>query len=290
MNIINNSFNELKPLQKKHLEILEYVQLFCEKNKIEWSLAFGSALGAKRHGGPIPWDDDVDIYMTSENYNRFRNLFKEKGNKNKFYLQERISINGMVIMPKIRLNSTTFIEDTVANLDMHHGIYIDIFILHNAPKSFFCKVYGCLLSFYMNLKILSDKGYKKRKLARPLMWVLSLLPKNFGFNYILTFQYSYDKKDSNELADWFVFSKFIPKEVILPTKPILYDGVFLPGPNKIERYLEIWYGKWREIPNTNDIAWKRHSRNWSISEDFRKFAPNVHNFSDEMGNINNRER
>lgn len=283
ISMMKEQFLELKPLQEKHLEILKELDKFCAQNGIKWSLAFGSALGARRHGGPIPWDDDVDIVMTSADYKKFRKLFYEKGNQEKFYLQERISVDGMAIMPKLRLNGTTFIEESLVDLDMHHGIYIDIFILHNAPKSKIMKIYGSMLSFYLNLKLLSDQGYNKRKSMAPLMWILRILPKHFGLRYILKFQWKWDKKESNELAEWFIFSKFIPKNVILPPRKIKYDGIELWGPNKIDKYLKIWYGEWKKVPNLDQINWNQHSTKWSTTEDFRKYAPNIVDFSDEMG-------
>lgn len=67
----------LLEIQDKILEIMVYVDSFCQKNRIEYCLMGGSALGSKRHGGFIPWDDDLDIFMTPDNYERFRALFKK---------------------------------------------------------------------------------------------------------------------------------------------------------------------------------------------------------------------
>ena len=88
-------------LQDRILEICVYIDQFCQEHDIVYSLMGGSALGAKRHGGFIPWDDDLDIFMTPDNYEKFRKAFMEEGDKQRFYLQEYgLQKNGMVSCPK----------------------------------------------------------------------------------------------------------------------------------------------------------------------------------------------
>ena len=99
-------------LQDKILEIAVYINDFCDKHGIDYCLMGGSALGAKRHQGFIPWDDDLDIFMTPDNYEKFRALFQSDGDHEKYYLQEYgLQNNGMVTVPKLRMNGTTYIED-----------------------------------------------------------------------------------------------------------------------------------------------------------------------------------
>ena len=64
---LSDSYGILE-LQDKILEIAKYIHDFCEEHDIDYCLMGGSALGAKRHGGFIPWDDDLDIFMTPDNY------------------------------------------------------------------------------------------------------------------------------------------------------------------------------------------------------------------------------
>ena len=70
--------NYIDALHNVLLEILIYVTEFCEKNNIEYCLVYGTALGAFRHGGFIPWDDDVDIAIPRRDYNRFINLMEQE--------------------------------------------------------------------------------------------------------------------------------------------------------------------------------------------------------------------
>ncbi|HCS73664.1 MAG TPA: hypothetical protein DIW17_07305, partial [Clostridiales bacterium] len=83
-------------LQDKILEIAVYIDGFTKRYDLDYCLMGGSALGAKRHGGFIPWDDDLDIFMTPQNYELFRTKFNEYGDKDKYYLQEWGAVDGMV--------------------------------------------------------------------------------------------------------------------------------------------------------------------------------------------------
>lgn len=76
----------LRELQLRELECLMEVKRICDDNDIEWFLAYGSALGAIRHKGFIPWDDDIDICMTIENYRKFLKVAKEQLDSEKFFL------------------------------------------------------------------------------------------------------------------------------------------------------------------------------------------------------------
>ncbi len=278
-------FKELIPLQEKQCELIAYLDKFCTENEIQWCLAFGSALGAKRHGGPIPWDDDADIYMTVKDYEKFRRLFREKGDQEHFYLQELESVDGMVYMPKLRLNGTTFIEETFQDYDMHHGIYIDIFLLHECPPTKWERMKGMAATCYITLKRLSNHHYKKRKIVRPLMWFLRLFPKKFGFKTAYKQLYKWDNQTQDMLVDWELYTGnprwFMPRDVIFPIQRIDYNGYQFCVPNQIERYLEICYGEWKKAPSLEKIQWAQHATKWSTTEDFHQFAENVHDYSDE---------
>ena len=280
---MSGQFKALRPLQVKQSEILQDLDKFCEQYHIAWCLAYGSALGARRHGGPIPWDDDVDILMTADSYKQFKKMFIEHGNHEKYYLQEKVIVKGMVNDPKIRLNNTTFIEDAVRNMDMHHGIYIDIFILHNVPQTRLCRMLGRCAGIYMDLKTLSNQHYINRRAFIPLMAFLRLFPRDFGMKTALRLEYSFDRKPSNQMMVWCIGAKPYSKDVLFPFRKMNYDGMPMWVPNNIEKYLEITYGDWKKIPDMKSILWHQHAAEWKLDEDFRKYAPNVRDFSDEMG-------
>ena len=120
---------EVKALQKKEIEILQAVHDACEKMGIGYVLMYGTLIGAVRHKGFIPWDDDIDICMTRDDYDTFvKNAMK--------YLPENLIIQHVSIEKecpniyiKVRDSNTTFLHEEHLSLNINQGVFIDVFPL-----------------------------------------------------------------------------------------------------------------------------------------------------------------
>lgn len=135
---------DLKALQQKETEILQAVHDACEKLGIEYVIFYGTLLGAIRHGGFIPWDDDIDICMTRENYQRFLQEAQALLPKNLFiqHFTTEPGTNNLFI--KVRDKTTLFLEEGSKDYDMCHGIFVDIFVMDRIPSNGFlqkCEYY-----------------------------------------------------------------------------------------------------------------------------------------------------
>ena len=129
----------LRKLQLTELEILKTVHAFCVKHDIRYSLYAGTLLGAVRHKGFIPWDDDIDICMSRKEYDRFIRLWQENPVKG-YSLQNKDNSPAFISsFTKIRKDHTTFLENELGIGNFHTGVFIDIFPLDRIPSAWLPK-------------------------------------------------------------------------------------------------------------------------------------------------------
>lgn len=114
-------------------EILGEIHRICEKYKIPYFLIGGSAIGLFYDGAILPWDDDVDIAMTRENYNRFIDVAQRELSSQYFLSTITTDVHSPFFYTKVKKNQTLFVEERYKDLSMHHGIFVDIFPIDKMP-------------------------------------------------------------------------------------------------------------------------------------------------------------
>ena len=170
--LISVSDEQKAQIQEAELLILAELDRICQKHGIIYMVAYGSLIGAIRHNGFIPWDDDVDICMPRPDYQKFKEICKEELRED-FFLQDNNSDpEYYYLIDKIRLNGTIFKESFVAKYNIHHGIYIDIFPVDIMPDNrFLANKQYYLFHFYRTglmakyLDLNARKGKKKFMMA-----------------------------------------------------------------------------------------------------------------------------
>lgn len=125
---------DLRRLQLAELQILKELQRICEAHSLRYYLIGGSAIGAVRHGGFIPWDDDVDVGMPRPDYEKFSALCVNELGEQFFWQTYRTEPQYNGVFGKLRLNNTVYEELPTAHLPIHHGIKIDVFPLDGVPR------------------------------------------------------------------------------------------------------------------------------------------------------------
>ena len=127
----------LRKLQLTELKCLDEVKRICELHNLQYFLIAGTLIGAIRHKGFIPWDDDIDIGMMRSDYEKFIEYCKTDLDKEHFFLQtpdtEKDSAD--FELARIRLNNTKFIETHRKDLNIHHGIFVEVFPYDDLPES-----------------------------------------------------------------------------------------------------------------------------------------------------------
>jgi len=162
---------DLSSIREIQLEILVFLDQFFAANSINYSLANGTALGAIRHKGYIPWDDDIDILLSRENYNEFIKLFKE----NEYYdlIHYKSDSNFIYPFAKVYCKSTLLIENTIRQ--PNYGVNIDVFPLDYLPKGVFRENMTFLLikliRFTINLKSISSSHIKSSSNLKKIVFI-----------------------------------------------------------------------------------------------------------------------
>lgn len=158
--------NDLLRLQQTEAEIMDVVDNFCREHDIPYSLYCGTALGAIRHGGFIPWDDDIDICMERTQYEKFMKLWSENPVDGYFMQGTRECDETTINHTKIRKDNTVFAGSFEHERDgAHRGIWIDIFPLDRVPKK---KSMRKKLLFRAKLRLVYTRGYPIKKSGKAL--------------------------------------------------------------------------------------------------------------------------
>lgn len=236
--------NNLREHQLMMLEMLSEVDRICKKYKIAYMLFAGTMLGAVRHKGFIPWDDDLDIVMLRDEYERFLELAEKELDPNTYYLQREFSSHWPMFFSKLRRNGTACIERYIPKDNKTHlGIYIDIFPCDNLYENQVMRRLQFGASKIIIAKALGKRGYITNNLVKKFFIIFSrLIPAHFLINFV---QYK-NGKGSNMVHTFFgassKYSKNIyPRKWFLHTCPVLFERKLFPISLKYDEMLTQLY-------------------------------------------------
>ena len=159
---INLTKKQLQQLQQVELEILIEFDRICKKHNINYTLSAGTLLGAVRHDGFIPWDDDIDVNMTRKNYNKFIKVQKKELNKKKFYLDcIETNENCGMLYAKLKRKDSLYVEETSQREEAEQNIWIDIFPVDNITNNKFIQKMMCYRIYCLKIILMYKYGYIK---------------------------------------------------------------------------------------------------------------------------------
>lgn len=164
---------DISALRRTQLEIADEIFRICENHGLRCMLFGGSLLGAVRHRGFIPWDDDFDVIMPREDYNKFLSI-AERELPDGFYLQREFGEHWHMTYTKLRRDGTVFIESLASSDPLtHRGIFADIFPLDSLGRSKITQIMQYLCAKVATAAALSKRGYSPRSRAKVAAMLIS---------------------------------------------------------------------------------------------------------------------
>lgn len=242
---------KLDEIKRTELELLKVVDRICRENNIKYFLSGGTMLGAVRHKGFIPWDDDIDIAMLRDDFEKFRALCKEQLPEKYRYQTFENKDGYHYFFDKITVNNTYFATKYSDEFDMQKGISMDIFIFDKTAKSKFMQKlhFKTLMAFrlMMNVRWINrprkGKSYMLSKLLLPLLRLFSMDTYSKIYDKLLR---RYENSNSPFVlppATDHTARGVMPLEWFSDVTDAEFDGVTSYIPIGYDDYLKIWYGK-----------------------------------------------
>lgn len=276
----------MNELQEKQLEILKEFVRVCESHHLKYILVGGTMLGAIRHGGFIPWDDDIDVAMPREDYDKYCELQSEYEGTPYFIQTFKSDLHYPYNFAKLRDSSTTFIEDNFKNHRMNHGVWIDIFPLDGVskelkePRKLKNRILRIWLNFYLcyfpalfrkvhKQTFFKDIGlnivaflfwwgnighYRNKhveKVVHKLKWDdCKMVANHFGFN-----------------MDREAFDKSYFDELIL----VKFEDIMAYIPKRYDEYLKQYYGDYMTPPPEDKQIGHHYHKGLSLTQGYEDY-------------------
>ena len=243
---------ELKKAKKIMMDILLELDRICKKENIKYWITDGTLLGAVRHKGFIPWDDDIDICMLSEDYENFLKIAKENLNTSIFLDNKETDKYAFFDFLKLRDRNSKYIEKVHTHTELfHQGISIDIFVMDSFDRKI--KPLYKILYMIKNFKI--SKGKNR-------FYFLKLILIKFKIKKLVSkFLLCFLIQENVERKDFLIGYRYLWKQVyesrdIFPLKKIEFEGHKFPCPNNPDAILKELYGnKYMELPPEDQRIW-----------------------------------
>ena len=252
------SKEELRQVQKKSLDMAIYFRDFCRENNLKFFLCGGCCIGAIRHKGFIPWDDDVDVFMPRDDYEKLGEIWGKKADIKRFYYCREDEVHHYRnLFATINDNNTTFIKVHQAELDINHGIVLDILPLDGYPNSKVsraCQVFWATIYSIFCAQISPINHGKLANLVGNL--ILKCVPSDkFRFKiwkFAEKKMTKYKIKDCNYITELcsgpLYMKKKYPKVAFDKAVYFNFEGEQMPVPAGYDEYLRIAFGDYMKLP------------------------------------------
>lgn len=248
----------LREYQLKNLEIIKYFDKFCRNHGLTYYLCGGACIGALRHGGFIPWDCDVDVFMLRPDYERLEAIWNKYADTDHYsYDRTTETYNMHAQIAGIKDNYTTYIRSHNKDEDMNHGIVLDVCPLDALSDSWFGrqwqKINGMVFCLFNAQRLPNHQGGTVKKIAGVILKIVKSPRLRYRIWKNAEKRFSkYDTKKCKYFCEMTtgvgtVNIKF-PREWFDKPVDIPFEDTVLMGPSEIEKYTELRYPNFMQYP------------------------------------------
>ena len=246
---------QLRQLQMIELEMLIEVDRICKKCGIKYNIIAGTLLGAVRHDGFIPWDDDADIAMLRPEYEKFRQACKTELDTTRFYFQDHRNTRGYRWgYGKLRRKNTLFLRENQEHMPYKQGVFIDIFPLDGVPDNYLLRSIHNFHCFCVRKILWSAVGRVADKNRFMRMWykVLYKIPEKAVFRHYNEMVYK-SNREKTKMVRILMFptpnkAYGYMRKWYEKSKPITFERHVFDGIQEYDEYLSFKFGNYMELP------------------------------------------
>lgn len=251
------SKEELRRVQLIELEILVELDRICKKYDIRYCISAGTQLGAIRHKGFIPWDDDADVAFLRPEYEKFRSACEKELNQEKFYFQDYRNTPGYRWgYGKLRRKGTEFVRLNQENMPYAQGIFVDIMPYDNVPDGYISrKVHNIKCFFYRKCFWAPIGKAQSFGLEKVFYQILDKLPDEKVYMFFNRFIKKNNRRETKRIR---ILAFPVPghengylRSCFVELVPTEFEGVKLMGMKNFDTYLSYKYGDYMKFPPEN---------------------------------------
>lgn len=257
--------DKLRKLQLTELEILKVIDKICTEHDIKYSLIGGTLIGAVRHKGFVPWDDDLDIRMSRLDYERFIKVWNSIQPEG-YYLQNKRNTPAFPqSFTKIRKNNTAFVLYESENKKYHTGIFVDVFPLDRIPNGRLRKKWFLFRALIYQIFTRESDYQKNNKLIDSVVAILlKVTTKKYRKKYRDAFEKKLVKYSSQ--TNWncvaidalSTIGKELPNSIADSYTRLEFEGQEFMCFSDWDTYLKTYFGDYMQLPPVEERTWTHH--------------------------------
>ena len=255
--MVEPATGKLRELQLMEAEMLSDFKKVCEKNGLTYYLDYGTLLGAVRHKGFIPWDDDIDVSMPYEDYLKFLQIGQKELGEKYFLQTEETDVNYYRSYAKIRRNGTTYLAKHQIDWDVHHGVWMDVFPIVEINPGIEYKLKSIMFrlsNFMLMDNFFATRPEEFRKVIGKFgMWLVKVFHKTprrkrlkFKTWFLKGIYRAKNKKCKSII--WMALSKTYPADAFEGVCKVEFEGEEYDTHRQYKQLLELYYGDYMKLP------------------------------------------